>query len=125
MKWRSNYDKVYGKFITNHPVRHPQPAVRIAILDTGIDRDNPALDAREENIKGRFNWYNEETKRRVPDRNGHGTFNASLLLDYAPDAELYIAKIADKQNARPSAHVVAKVRGSALPLHHDESLNIC
>jgi hypothetical protein len=40
--------------------------------------------------------------------NGHGTFTASLILDYAPDAELYIIKIAD-ENATPSAETVAKV----------------
>ncbi|KAF7548546.1 hypothetical protein G7Z17_g6988 [Cylindrodendrum hubeiense] len=109
VEWRSNYDNVYEKFITSCISSSPSPsAVKIAILDTGIDRDNVAFEAREENIKGRFNWHNEEFKKRVPDRNGHGTFNASLLLDYAPDADLYIAKIVDKENARPSAHIVTK-----------------
>ncbi|KAH7165314.1 hypothetical protein EDB81DRAFT_249744 [Dactylonectria macrodidyma] len=106
--WMVNYENVYEKFITNYGACSSQPAVKIAILDTGIDRDNLAFEPREDNIKGRFNLYNEAFKRQVPDQNGHGTFNASLILDYAPDAELYVAKVADKENARPSAYVVKK-----------------
>jgi hypothetical protein len=49
-------------------------------------------------------------RRTFPDRDGHGTFTASLILNYAPDAELYVIKIADKENARPDAQIVANVR---------------
>lgn len=81
----------------------PNPAlksIKITILDTGIDRRHDAIEAREEAIKERLNYHNEPQKV-IPDLNGHGTFTASLILDYAPDAELYIIKIADK-NARPT-----------------------
>lgn len=106
--WKSEYTRVYHKFVTQHlsdPALNP---VRIAILDTGIDRDHYAFEAREENLKGRRNCYNESQKN-VPDRHGHGTFTASLILDYAPDAMLYVIKIADKENARPDAKIVVNV----------------
>lgn len=86
--------------------------MKIAILDTGIDRDHDAFEAYEENIKARFNFYNKSQKS-IPDLNGHGTFTASLSLDYAPDAELYIAKIADRENATPNAKVVVDVSRQA------------
>jgi subtilisin family serine protease len=107
LRWRANYDSVYEKFISAKPTP-TKPAVKIAILDTGIDLGHQAIEARRSNIREMANWYNQGVKR-VPDRNGHGTFAASLLLDYAPDAELYIAKIADKENTMSDGSIVAKV----------------
>lgn len=107
LSWRSEYLKVYNNFITAYLSSPPLKPVKIAILDTGIERGHDAFEAREEAIKARLNYYNE-SQRSIPDLNGHGTFTASLILDYAPDAELYIIKIADK-NARPNAEIVAKV----------------
>lgn len=107
LNWRSEYLIVYNKFIAAYLPSSALKPVKIAILDTGIDRRHDAFEAREEAIKARLNYYNE-SQRSIPDLNGHGTFTASLILDYAPDAELYIIKIADL-NARPSAAIVAKV----------------
>jgi subtilisin family serine protease len=81
--------------------------VKIAILDTGIDLNHPDVQARNENIKDKYNWLNEKAKSIVHDVGGHGTFVTCLLLDFASDAEIYIAKIADKKPASPV--VIAKV----------------
>ena len=87
---------------------HSQVApVKIAVLDSGVDLSHPDFDARAENIKGTYNWLNEKRPRAVHDREGHGTFVAGLLLDYAPDADLYVAKIADNKPSDP--RVIAKV----------------
>ncbi|KAL7940991.1 subtilisin-like protein [Trichoderma barbatum] len=102
LHWRSQYDKVYTNFITTPLSLLSPKAVKIAILDTGIDRGHDAFEAREEYIKGRFNCCDESQKNNIRDLNGHGTFTASLILDYAPDAELYIMKIAHS-NDRPNA----------------------
>lgn len=106
--WRSEYEKVYEKFIKKHLPDSPSNPVKIAILDTGIDRDHYVFEARKENLGKMRNCYNE-SQMKVLDRNGHGTFVASLILDYAPDAELYIIKIADKKNATPDAKIVVNV----------------
>ncbi|KAL7803944.1 hypothetical protein V8C43DRAFT_266424 [Trichoderma afarasin] len=112
-KWRSEYERVYEKFITT-PLSGPASRpVKIAILDTGIDRDHHVFEAREGNIKARLNFFNSN-QRSIPDMNGHGTFTASLLLDYAPDADLYIAKIADKENAAPNVKTVVNAMNHAI-----------
>lgn len=112
LNWRSEYLNVYDEFITAYLPNPPLNPIKIAILDTGIDRGHDAFEAREEAIKARLNFYNE-SQRSIPDLNGHGTFTASLILDYAPDAELYIIKIADL-NIRPSAAIVAKAIDQAV-----------
>ncbi|KAM0546214.1 hypothetical protein ACHAPJ_011000 [Fusarium lateritium] len=105
--WRTEYRSVYEKFVERYLPSPPSNPVKIAILDTGIDRDHALLEAREDNLKGKKNLYNTSQKN-VPDTNGHGTFAASLILDYAPDTALYVVKIADKENARPDANIVAE-----------------
>ncbi|KAI0180728.1 pfs domain-containing protein [Hypoxylon sp. FL1284] len=99
-KWKSSYQAVYDKFTTSLAPPCASSAVKIAVLDTGIDLSHPDIEARSENIKGKYNWLNERFRNGVHDRNGHGTFVSGILLDYAPDAHLYIAKIAE---ARPSS----------------------
>ncbi|KAL6790875.1 peptidase S8/S53 domain-containing protein [Trichoderma sp. SZMC 28012] len=113
IKWRSEYENVYDKCIRAYLSDPPSRPMKIAILDTGIDRDHDAFEAREENIKAKLNFYNN-SQRSIPDLNGHGTFTASLILDYAPDAELYIAKIADKENATPNAKIVVNAINHAI-----------
>ncbi|RFU80040.1 major intracellular serine protease [Trichoderma arundinaceum] len=113
LTWRSEYENVYAKFITTHLSDPPSKPVKIAILDTGIDRDHYAFEAREENIKAKLNCYHE-LQKNVPDLNGHGTFTASLILDYAPDAELHVIKIADKENSRPDAKIVVNAINHAV-----------
>ncbi|KAF9876389.1 pfs domain-containing protein [Colletotrichum karsti] len=97
--WKSGYREVYDKFIPSELATLP---VRVAVLDTGIDLTHPDVEARIENIKGTYNWLAEKHKKKVHDRNGHGTFTACLILDYAPDAELYVAKIAEKDPSNPT-----------------------
>ncbi|KAJ5980059.1 hypothetical protein N7481_007357 [Penicillium waksmanii] len=100
--WRRRFKDVYERYIT----RPPKTPVRIAIFDTGVDQTHPDVDACVEQIKGRFNWTNEKFPHLVDDYNGHGTFTTSLLLEYCPDAEIYIAKISDGKPVGPG--VIAK-----------------
>ncbi|KAF5984257.1 major intracellular serine protease [Fusarium coicis] len=104
--WRAEYRDVYKIFLGDFLKGLPSEPVRVAILDTGIDSDHPMLEAREDRLGGQKDFYNS-TQRVASDTRGHGTFAASLLLDYAPDVSLYIAKIADKKNMTPNVeHVV-------------------
>lgn len=110
--WKTQYSEVYKKFI---PEDLQHPSIKIAILDTGIDIQHPDIDAQVEKIKDRYNWLNESRTanvRVVTDRSGHGTFTARLILDYVPDAQLYVAKIADDTPSKPS--VIAKAINHAV-----------
>ncbi|KAL7916637.1 hypothetical protein GGI35DRAFT_47714 [Trichoderma velutinum] len=113
IQWRTEYEKVYEKCIRAHLPDPPSRPVKIGILDTGIDQGHDVFKAREERIKAALNFYNT-SKKSIPDLNGHGTFTASLILDYAQDAELYIAKIADKENATPNAKIVVEAINHAV-----------
>ncbi|RSL44894.1 hypothetical protein CEP53_011007 [Fusarium sp. AF-6] len=113
LRWKAEYNDVYKKFVGDYLQNSPSQPVKIAVLDTGIDRDHFVFEAREDNLKGKKNCYNESQKN-VPDTHGHGTFTASLILDYAPDASLYVIKIADKENTRPDAKIVANAINHAI-----------
>lgn len=106
--WRFRFKQAYERYIT----QAPKSPVRIAILDTGIDQTHPDVDAGVEQIKGQYNWTNEKFPSLVDDYNGHGTFIASLFLEYAPDAEIYIAKISDGKPSSPS--IIAKAVNHAV-----------
>ncbi|KLU89426.1 hypothetical protein MAPG_08397 [Magnaporthiopsis poae ATCC 64411] len=82
----------------------PRP-VRIAILDTGIDKDNVEIDFDGEHMKddwcvnfvgGPLNPSGAPDPFAFHDHDGHGTHCASLLRKVAPDAEIYVAKVFGK-----------------------------
>ncbi|KAF4960853.1 hypothetical protein FGADI_686 [Fusarium gaditjirri] len=103
---KQDYMNVYDKFVGQHLAKSTSRPVKIAILDTGIERGHALVEPREDSLKGKRNFYNP-LQSNIADTHGHGTFTASLIMDYAPDADLYIAKIADKENTRPDAGIVA------------------
>jgi subtilisin family serine protease len=72
--------------------------VKIAILDTGFDTKS-----KEVNIISGYNFVNNNLNYN--DDNGHGTMitgmiaakkNEKLLLGIAPESEIYVGKVADK-----------------------------
>jgi hypothetical protein len=105
--WKKRVMDVYTTFIGEHEENSTLSPIKIAVLDTGIDKTHPNLVAREERIIKKYNWTNEDQKKAVGDNNGHGTFVANLLLDYAPGAQLCVAKIAEDSKPSPP-ELVAK-----------------
>ena len=76
-------------------------AVRVAVIDTGIDLDHPDL---FENIKGHINII--KPKKSGDDDGGHGTHvagivaaadNAIGVIGVGPEIDLYAVKILDKK----------------------------
>ena len=82
--------------------------VKIAVLDTGVD-------SKHNFIKGAVNTNRIKDRRSfikgdksTEDGFGHGTHVAALLLEVAPDAQLYVAKVANNGDI-PSDHNIADV----------------
>ena len=76
--------------------------MRIAILDTGVDARHPEIRAalKEKRIVRYFpdsaNAISDpELLDPLADRHGHGTHGTSVLLRAAPNAAIYIARVAD------------------------------
>lgn len=83
---------------------HKGSRIKIAILDTGLDLGHPDLWARKGRIKDIRIWSNGcngERNRKAGDSSGHGTHVTTLLLDIAPDCDVYIAKIAETSPQSP------------------------
>ncbi|KAJ3571932.1 hypothetical protein NPX13_g5207 [Xylaria arbuscula] len=75
--------------------------VRIAVLDSGFDPDNPLLMTEDQRldprIKGARSFIYQTEAHDVRDEIGHGTHALGLLLKVASCAEIYIAKIAHRE----------------------------
>lgn len=67
--------------------------VRIAVLDTGINMKHPEINARKERIKGFHCEIKGLEGRANEDSSGHGTSTALLLMQVAPEADIYVARV--------------------------------
>jgi len=95
-------------------------AIKVAILDTGIDKDHPDLQA---NIKGGVNfvskpWWKEPNPDKWDDDNGHGTYCAGItaavdnnigVIGVAPKVLLYAVKVLDRTGSGYLSDVVAGI----------------
>ncbi|KAJ4328353.1 hypothetical protein N0V84_001224 [Fusarium piperis] len=73
--------------------------IRIAVLDTGIDETDKMIKAAILRIKDMRSWVG--SPGNYTDTYGHGTHVTRLLLQMAPAADIYIAKITDNKNVNP------------------------
>jgi subtilisin family serine protease len=82
--------------------------IRIAVLDSGVDKSDPKIGAaiRIGRIAKLKSWVNitgpdttdeQENQADWHDTYGHGTHVTKLLLDAAPAAAVYVAKICHKK----------------------------
>ena len=97
------------------PVFNPAERVRIAILDSGLDPENPFLVEEQQlanpRIKEARSFVQGTEPYDIRDEIGHGTHALGLLLKAAPCAEIYVAKIARRETLDPSTYDdIAKVR---------------
>lgn len=89
--------------------------VRIAILDSGLDPENPFLIEDQEmsnpRIKEARSFINGSDTHDIRDEIGHGTHALGLLLKVAPCAEIYVARIARRETLDPNTYDdIAKAR---------------
>ncbi|KAI4244602.1 MAG: hypothetical protein L6R42_010413, partial [Xanthoria sp. 1 TBL-2021] len=118
-KWQAFSDMCDARDARSRKVKGPR--VRIAILDTGIDLSHPhfdnspeALSALEQQQSGPRRHRVKESKSFVGgaagdrDNVGHGTHCAALLLELAPNADIYVARVCEERTKKLDPDVVAK-----------------
>lgn len=71
--------------------QHP---IRVAIIDSGIDSKDLGVSKHAHRIIEKRNFTSPQTES-YDDSDGHGTMVTRLLLEAAPLAQVYIAKITD------------------------------
>ena len=87
--------------------------MKIAILDTGIDISHP--DFKEDQSASRMNRRIKvpedflDPEGKAYDTCGHGTYCVGLLRRVAPEADIYVARVAKDFDSDLDPEVVAKV----------------
>lgn len=99
-------DRFYDNEIKDLPTDR---TVRIAILDTGIDKDNPFFRGVKRSRRTRDTPIKEAQSfvgGTANDTFGHGSNVAALILRMAPEADLYIAKISESRQIDHTSQIV-------------------
>jgi len=87
--------------------------VKIAVLDTGIDFEDSFIRGAKDRIQGYKNWADDrkdlDDRQQVYDASGHGTHVTALLLKTAPEADVYVARVADQNGCLVAAQKISEV----------------
>lgn len=96
-EWFQLLTTVHKAIAESPPPGLNSPLVKVAIIDSGICMQHPIIKDyinRGAISKDRCKAF-PETLDHLDDKHGHGTHAASVLLQTAPNIELYIARVAD------------------------------
>ncbi|KAH6633954.1 peptidase S8/S53 domain-containing protein [Chaetomium sp. MPI-SDFR-AT-0129] len=84
------------------------PRVKVAVLDTGLDERHPYIYDNSARIREVRNWLPRHHESTGVDSRGHGTHVTSLLLDVAPDCDVYCAHVAETDTVPLPPSQIAK-----------------
>ncbi|WP_449600469.1 S8 family serine peptidase [Paenibacillus sp. Marseille-Q9583] len=104
---------------TLHALGYTGEGVKVAVVDTGIDKNHPLL---KDNYKGGYDAYDQDNDpsetppdANFPPKNGspyetsHGTHVAGTILDVAPEVDLYAYRVLGPYGSGPTAVVIAGI----------------
>jgi serine protease len=80
--------------------------VKVGIIDTGIDFDHPALRAA---YRGGYDFVRNDNIPEEETAEAHGTFVAGVVLQVAPEAEIYALKIFGKEDSFETSDLVRAI----------------
>ncbi|KAL6403076.1 hypothetical protein AUP68_12408 [Ilyonectria robusta] len=85
------------------------PRVKIAILDTGADLSHPDIAEADKNDRVKYHDFITD-KPTMVDADGHGTHCTSLLLKFAPNAEVYVARVFKKSHSSDTRPMIRAIK---------------
>ena len=89
--------------------------IRVAILDTGLDRSLPLFQGPERScrIAGWKDFVDTDDSSAITDASGHGTFITRLFMECAPLADIFVARVAQSsRDLEGNQENIEKVRGT-------------
>jgi subtilisin family serine protease len=93
--------------------------IKVGIVDTGIDAAHPAL---REAYRGGYDFVHNDAVPDEESTGAHGTFVAGVVLEVAPEAEIYALKIFGKDNSFETEDLVRAIDWAIA--HHIDVLNL-
>jgi len=100
-------------FASSGSPKCPADRIRIAVLDTGFDCKSPFFQFRDRRSRlGRHCWKDWVEDSPVPkDIDGHGTHIVGLVMRIAPQADVFVARVAqNKTGLLAASDIVAEVQ---------------
>lgn len=90
--YMNQFHKSFKCYVNEHGEPPNQP-IRIAILDTGVNKHHVGINFDGKHMKDEWCTSFVGDCNSFHDVDGHGTDCASLLQTIAPDAEIYVLKV--------------------------------
>lgn len=117
MLGKFNNAHIIGLEASNPLPQHLCHKIKIAVIDSGAAKNDPVIyGARRSNrIKDCQNFLSSDI-HDWDDDFGHGTFVCRLLLEVAPEAEIFVAKVSrGRYIDSADLHLVAEVGADNIP----------
>ncbi|GAW22615.1 hypothetical protein ANO14919_121570 [Xylariales sp. No.14919] len=108
--WLTDLQKISEQVERKRREYRVTTAIRVAILDTGLNRDFPWFKANDGLIKSIRNEadFTKSSPPTMMDTSGHGTFMTRLIMLCAPSVEVSVARVAENTNALKSSREIIK-----------------
>ena len=94
-KWLDRVDLLQRKMKLDIHSRPAQDRIRVAVIDTGCDVESEFFHGKRGRRLPQNSWkdFVNESVRPI-DEDGHGTAMVSLVMNMAPQANIYVARVA-------------------------------
>ena len=111
-EWLKTLKQRVHPLITRPNMGSGTERIRVAILDTGLELPEDCRSDYANQIRGCRSWLgvdeNEEgnSETRNFDVSGHGTHSTGLLLEVAPNAEVFVARVFENPDKREGQQTI-------------------
>ena len=92
--------------------------IKVAILDSGIDMENTDIDAQSNRVMSIRSWVDGKAGAEAThdgDISGHGTHISGIILDLAPNVDVYIARVTKNRELEATDQILKVNQISILP----------